>query len=100
MRIVETELIERHAWTLVEMEGSGFASILKVVADSPAMGGVAAASADARLGFGGVGRGRMGTGTGTSTMDWGDGGDSSGVVIGRARIGNSAAMYDLFWRVP
>ena len=55
MRIVETELIERHAWTLVEMEGSGFASILKVVAGSPAMGGVAAASADARLGFGGVG---------------------------------------------
>jgi len=55
MRIVETELIERHAWTLVKMEGSGFASILKVVADSPAMGGVAAASADARLGFGEVG---------------------------------------------
>ncbi len=38
-RIVETELIERHARTLVEMEGSGFASILKVVASSPAGGG-------------------------------------------------------------
>eukprot|EP00569_Conticribra_weissflogii_P005587 CAMPEP_0171347236 /NCGR_PEP_ID=MMETSP0878-20121228/27306_1 /TAXON_ID=67004 /ORGANISM="Thalassiosira weissflogii, Strain CCMP1336" /LENGTH=1035 /DNA_ID=CAMNT_0011851199 /DNA_START=170 /DNA_END=3277 /DNA_ORIENTATION=- len=35
LRIVETELIERHAKTLVDMEGSGFASILKVVASSP-----------------------------------------------------------------
>lgn len=98
MRIMETELIERHARTLVEMEGSGFASILKVVASSPAMGGVAAASADARLGFGGVGQGRMGTGT--STMDEGDSGESSGVVIDRVRIADLAAMYDLFGRVP
>ena len=42
----------------------------------------------------------MGTGTGTSTMDWGDGGDSSGDVIDRARVGDSAAMYGLFCRVP
>ena len=48
LRIVETELIERHAKTLVEMEGSGFASILKVVASSPAMGSVAAAIANNR----------------------------------------------------
>ena len=32
MRICETELIEHHARTLVDMEGSGFASILKVLA--------------------------------------------------------------------
>ena len=31
LRIVETELIERHAKTLVDMEGSGFASLLKEV---------------------------------------------------------------------
>ena len=30
-RIVETELIERHAKTLVDMEGSGFACLLKEV---------------------------------------------------------------------
>jgi len=81
LRIVETELIERHAKTLVEMEGSGFASILKVVARSPAVGSVAAASAKGRAGGG---------------MEIGD----SGVVIDRERIADLANMYDLFSRVP
>ncbi|KAL7460426.1 hypothetical protein ACHAXS_000877 [Conticribra weissflogii] len=35
LRIVKTELIKQHAKTLVDMEGSGFAAILKVVAWSP-----------------------------------------------------------------
>ncbi|KAL7505493.1 hypothetical protein ACHAXN_003192 [Cyclotella atomus] len=34
LRIVETELIERHAKTLVDMEGSGFSSLLKEVTSS------------------------------------------------------------------
>ena len=34
LRIVETELIERHAKTLVDMEGSGFANLLKEVTSS------------------------------------------------------------------
>ena len=115
MRIVETELIEQHARTLVEMEGSGFASILKVVAGSPAVGSVAAASADARLGVMGStalgresGRGMMGTGLssmdGGGGMGGGGGGESSlsssGIAIDRARIADLAAMYDLFGRVP
>ena len=34
LRIAETELIERHAKTLVDMEGSGFANLLKEVTSS------------------------------------------------------------------
>ena len=41
LRIVETELIERHAKTLVDMEGSGFAAVLKGVVGGPAAGSVA-----------------------------------------------------------
>jgi len=87
LRIVETELIERHAKTLVEMEGSGFASILKVVASSPAVGSVAAASAGNRRGAPSVG-GTSGTA------------DANGVVIDRDRIADLADVYDLFSRVP
>jgi cullin 3 len=93
LRIVETELIERHARTLVEMEGSGFASILKVVASSPAVGSVAAAAA-------------AGGGGGMMMMNMPTGGDSSSsssessVVIDHERIKDLAAMYDLFSRVP
>eukprot|EP00579_Thalassiosira_antarctica_P000497 CAMPEP_0201867100 /NCGR_PEP_ID=MMETSP0902-20130614/1465_1 /ASSEMBLY_ACC=CAM_ASM_000551 /TAXON_ID=420261 /ORGANISM="Thalassiosira antarctica, Strain CCMP982" /LENGTH=957 /DNA_ID=CAMNT_0048392215 /DNA_START=440 /DNA_END=3313 /DNA_ORIENTATION=+ len=83
LRIVETELIERHAKTLVEMEGSGFASILKVVASSPAVGSVAVASANNR---------RMAPGGMESS--------ENGVVIDRERIADLASMYDLFSRVP
>ncbi|KAL3815950.1 hypothetical protein ACHAXA_003571 [Cyclostephanos tholiformis] len=93
LRIVETELIERHARTLVEMEGSGFACILKIVAGSPTVGSVAAASADARMmaiGPGGMGSHATGGGLG----------ESPGVVIDTARIADLAAMYDLFGRVP
>mmetsp|Transcript_12715 Transcript_12715/g.18225 ORF Transcript_12715/g.18225 Transcript_12715/m.18225 type:complete len:996 (-) Transcript_12715:78-3065(-) len=95
LRIVETELIERHARTLVEMEGSGFASILKVVASSPAIGSVAAASSAAAGGGGGGGSsGRM--------MMMHAGGDSSesSVVIDHERIKDLASMYELFSRVP
>eukprot|EP00984_Skeletonema_dohrnii_P021422 scaffold10700_cov90-Skeletonema_dohrnii-CCMP3373.AAC.1 len=89
LRIVETELIERHARTLVEMEGSGFASILKVVASSPAIGSVAAASGP-------------GGGVGSSRMMMPAGGDSSesSVVIDHERIKDLASMYELFSRVP
>lgn len=82
MNIVETELIERHAKTLVEMEGSGFACILKVVAGSPAVGSVAAGS-----------RVSMISGEGSSS-------DNNGVVVDHARIADLAAMYELFSRVP
>ena len=110
LRIVETELIERHARTLVEMEGSGFACLLKVVAGSPAVGTVASASADARLsamGGGGMGAGARMMGS-SNAMDGGGGmmigaessSSSSGVIIDRARISDLAAMYDLFCRVP
>lgn len=96
-RIVETELIERHAKTLVDMEGSGFASILKVVASSPAVGSVALAASGANNasfgGGGGIGLGRAGIGGGMSSSE-------SGVVIDRARIADLASMYDLFSRVP
>ncbi|KAL7490988.1 hypothetical protein ACHAWT_000605 [Skeletonema menzelii] len=86
LRIVETELIERHARTLVEMEGSGFASILKVVASSPAIGSVASAAA------GGGGSGRM--------MPAGGDSSESSVVIDHERIKDLASMYELFSRVP
>jgi cullin 3 len=97
LRIVETELIEKHARTLVEMEGSGFACILKVVAGSPSVGSVAAASADARtISMGGGGGGA----TGSSYAMGGGLGDIPGVVIDTARIADLSAMYDLFGRVP
>ena len=91
LRIVETELIERHARTLVEMEGSGFASILKVVASSPAIGSVAAAAA---AGGGGGGSSRM------MMMPAGGNSSESSVVIDHERIKDLASMYDLFSRVP
>ena len=75
IRIVETELIERHSKTLVDMEGSGFGSILKVVASAPAV-----------RGGGGLGGGERG--------------NDSDVVIDRQRIADLASMYDLFSRVP
>jgi cullin 3 len=81
-RIVETELIERHARTLVEMEGSGFASILKVVASSPAVGG-----------------GSVGGGVVASMPAGGDSSETS-VVIDHERIKDLASMYNLFSRVP
>jgi len=77
IRIVETELIERHSKTLVDMEGSGFGSILKVVASAPAVRGG---------GGGGLGGGERG--------------NDSDVVIDRQRIADLASMYDLFSRVP
>ena len=87
LRIAETELIERHARTLVDMEGSGFAAVLKVVARCPAVGSVAAAAdADHRHPREGGGSGR--------------GGDSHDVVIDHARISDLAAVYNLFSRVP
>ena len=95
LRIVETELIERHARTLVEMEGSGFASILKAVASSPAIGSVAAASAAGSV---------VGGGSSSSSrmMMMPAGGDSSesNVVIDHERIKDLASMYELFSRVP
>eukprot|EP00580_Thalassiosira_gravida_P017188 CAMPEP_0201657746 /NCGR_PEP_ID=MMETSP0494-20130426/875_1 /ASSEMBLY_ACC=CAM_ASM_000839 /TAXON_ID=420259 /ORGANISM="Thalassiosira gravida, Strain GMp14c1" /LENGTH=993 /DNA_ID=CAMNT_0048134639 /DNA_START=149 /DNA_END=3130 /DNA_ORIENTATION=- len=87
LRIVETELIERHAKTLVEMEGSGFASILKVVASSPAVGSVAAASAGNRRGA-------------AASAGMSGSGDTNGVVIDRDRIADLASVYELFSRVP
>ncbi|EJK69602.1 hypothetical protein THAOC_09123, partial [Thalassiosira oceanica] len=48
LRIAETELIDRHARTLVDMEGSGFAAVLRVVATSPAGASAAAAGGDGR----------------------------------------------------
>ncbi|KAL7535236.1 hypothetical protein ACHAXR_006362 [Thalassiosira sp. AJA248-18] len=97
LRIVETELIERHAKTLVEMEGSGFASILKVVAGSPAVGSVAMASANNRM-VGAAGGGTL-TGSGVAGPR-GMTSSENGVVIDRDRIADLAAMYDLFSRVP
>jgi len=94
LRIVETELIERHARTLVEMEGSGFASILKVVASSPAFGSVAAASAAGGGGSGGGGSSRM------MMMPAGGNSSESSVVIDHERIKDLASMYELFSRVP
>ena len=87
LRIVETELIERHAKTLVEMEGSGFASLLKVVASSPAVGSVTSVLAGSA-----AAGGRVGALSGES--------NGSGVVIDRGRIADLASMYDLFFRVP
>ncbi|KAL7517535.1 hypothetical protein ACHAWX_002454 [Stephanocyclus meneghinianus] len=70
LRIVETELIERHAKTLVDMEGSGFAFLLKEVTSNNATGGVAAA------------------------------GEGNTVPIDRERIADLGIMYELFSRVP
>ncbi|KAL7554184.1 hypothetical protein ACHAWF_017590, partial [Thalassiosira exigua] len=90
LRIVETELIERHARTLVEMEGSGFASVLKVVAGSPAVGSAALAASGA------------GGGTAAVPAAGAAAGDPDGpsVVIDRERIRDLASVYDLFSRVP
>mmetsp|Transcript_12617 Transcript_12617/g.27419 ORF Transcript_12617/g.27419 Transcript_12617/m.27419 type:complete len:233 (-) Transcript_12617:1393-2091(-) len=96
----QMELIERHAKTLVEMEGSGFSSILKVVASSPAVGSVAAASASGRLMMASPARGALGMGAGSRGMLGGMEPSENGVVIDRDRIADLAAMYDLFSRVP
>lgn len=98
LRIVETELIERHAKTLVDMEGSGFACILKVVATSPAVGSVAAAAAAAAASSGGTAN--HNSRLLSSSMAGGIDSSESGVVIDRKRISDLAAMYDLFSRVP
>lgn len=72
LRIAETELIDRHARTLVDMEGSGFAAVLRVVATSPAGASAAAAGGDGR----------------------------DAVPVDRERIADLGRMYDLFSRVP
>ncbi|KAL9183411.1 hypothetical protein ACHAXT_005198 [Thalassiosira profunda] len=73
MRIAETELVERHARTLVEMEGSGFSCLLKVVAGSPAAATNRAGGLESREGT---------------------------AVVDRDRLRDLAAMHDLFARVP
>ena len=105
LRIVETELIERHAKTLVDMEGSGFACILKVVASSPAVGSVAAAAAAAAASSSSSGGGaniniNNRLLSNNNNMAGGIDSSESGVVIDRERISDLAAMYDLFSRVP
>ena len=112
LRIVETELIERHAKTLVDMEGSGFASILKVVTSSPTRVGSVVAMASSSSGGGG---GRIGSGGNSGMGGLGDNNNNNntiaaasagpteeknGVVIDRKRIADLASMYDLFSRVP
>jgi hypothetical protein len=66
--------------------------ILKIVAGSPAVGSVQAASADARVMV--MGAGGMGL-----LAVCGGLGKSPGVVINMASIADLAAMYDLFERV-
>jgi len=75
LRIAETELVDRHARTLVDMEGSGFAAVLRVVAASPA--------------------GPSGGGGGVR----GAGGDAA-APVDRDRVADLGRMYDLFSRVP
>jgi hypothetical protein len=47
LRIIETESIKQYTQMLVEMEGSNFVCLFKAVAGSPAIGSIAAVSADA-----------------------------------------------------
>jgi hypothetical protein len=77
-------------WRAADLHAS---CILKILAGSPAVGSVKAASADSRImamGAGGMGSNATGGG-----LD-----KSPGVVINTARIANLAAMYDLFGCVP
>lgn len=83
LRIVETELIERHAKTLVDMEGSGFASLLKVVASAPP---VAA----------GVARAPIVSTAGNASSEQG----AASANVDRDRIADLKTTYDLFSRVP
>lgn len=80
MNIVQTELIERHAKTLVDMEKTGFSAML--AADGVGGGGVGSANYAAA-------GGSLGVGGGMSVPDADNG-----------KLADMAAMYRLFARVP
>jgi hypothetical protein len=81
-----------HLW-IWRAADSHASCILKIVAGSPAVGSIEAASMDTRImvmGAGGMGSHAMGGGLG----------ESLGMVINMACIADLAAMYNLFGHVP
>ena len=78
--------VERHAKTLVDMEGSGFAALLKVVAGSPGVGAVASVTSAAIAG--GI----------VLPLPPPLGSDT--ISIDHARLTDLSSMYDLFSRIP